>query len=191
MDELIHQGYRDALVEGIKPRRKAEFGEIPPIYFPLDYRKTLTAVTVVSLLWALVLALFFVPKERTGASEPVQSFELEQKNSRSTDEEVVKDLEQLKNDVALMKDIISGLFQSVSSLSSTRKAAELPYPVLVAKNKTPIFSEPSDDQKPLLELEMNSALLVTEKTNGFLKITSPKGEVSWIREKDVSVNREK
>lgn len=94
----------------------------------------------------------------------------------------------LRADMELTKKILAGLVQSVQTLSVSAEPKlqavsdlnEFPYPIQVLTEKANLRERPGITQKALVTVPKNTVLLAMEEKDGWLRVSTPKGEEAWV-----------
>jgi hypothetical protein len=103
-------------------------------------------------------------------------------------EESPSGLAKLESEMELMKKIVSGLVETVQSLSRIQdgvpKSKEIPeifpYPVRVVTEKAHLRKEADRSAPSLLEVTKDTTLLAFAGTDKWLKVSTPRGEDAWV-----------
>lgn len=202
MDQLIHQTYRDILAEihaeSASKRNNPDFlsNSKESIYFPQCSKNNLSFASPIKFLFTGIaigslivgsVCLFVLQKDSKPAIE--------------AHPDAVSPLIEtsLVADVNLMKKILSGLVQSVQTLSEKSSqqnpilpndsGESFPYPVKIASEKANLRNSPNIKGKSVSILPKDTVLLATANEDGWLKVSTPKGEEAWISQ-DVVVAKE-
>jgi Bacterial SH3 domain len=193
MRESIHQSYRNLLEEmhaesincGAATLREP-FSD--SIYFPTGYFKskrdwTFESILLCILFSALIVCgvLYYFRHQSSAAIAPVVTL-------NSPLEPVNKKTEALEAELDLMKKILVGLVESVQSLSKEprqmptpeNEPTNFPFPVKVTVERAHLRAEADRAGKSLGAVPKDTVLLATEEKDGWVKVSTPKGEDAWI-----------
>ena len=106
----------------------------------------------------------------------------------------------LRGDVDLMKKILTGLVESVQALSvrndAVSKAATedsddtFPYVIEIAAAKANLRGGPGRGEASIGIVPKNTVLLATEEHDGWLKVSTPKGEIAWVSKDIVRIKKD-
>lgn len=103
----------------------------------------------------------------------------------------------LEGEVELLKRIVSGLVDTVHSISQGKVVDEartevpeaFPYPVQVTVDKAHLRKGADRAAPSLLEVSKDTTLMAFEGTEKWLKVSTPRGEEAWISRNVVTVKR--
>ncbi len=199
----IHQAYRDLLeelhVETVQSatQHTLKVQEMPPaLYFPPPpknkERKSKARHYLVGMAIGVAIA--------GSALTLTHHFNLTIPSSRQATVQVphvttsslgkTEDSNALRSDVDLMKQILSGLVQSVQSLSQQAAAkgqvtegdviTTFPYPIQVITDKANLRSGPNRSEKTLAIVPKDTILLAMSEQDGWMRVSTPKGEIGWV-----------
>lgn len=193
MAELIHESYRKVFQEmqnehlrDLQPKVTEHFFT-PPVYFPpVSEKKEVSAKMfgfigiVIGVMLTLSGNLILARYQKTvQAVAEVTPYVLP----------IQKDEAQaLRADMELTKKILTGLVQSVQTLSVSSEAKlhvpsevnEFPYPVRVTTETASLMERPGVGGKALVTVRKDSVLLAMEEKEGWIRVSTPKGEDAWV-----------
>lgn len=203
MSQLIHQTYRDILAEvhaeSASKRNNLDFlsNSKESIYFPQSSKNNISFVPQIKFLLigiaigSLIVSGVCLIVLRNDSRPSTQA--TSDAISHNTDASLVADIN-------LMKKILSGLVQSVQTLSDQSdqqnrilpKDSEgtFPYPVKIASEKANLRNSPNLKGKSISILPKDTVLLATANEDGWLKVSTPKGEEAWISQDIVAAKEE-
>lgn len=189
MAELIHESYRKLYQEiaAQELRPKALENTLPSsVYFPPIKESREISGKAFGLIGVVVGVLLTLGG----------SFILSNKNEDSADAASVattpamskEEAQALRADMELTKKILAGLVQSVQTLSvaaepklqSVQDLNEFPYPIQVLTEKANLRVQPGVTQKALVTVPKDTVLLAMEEKNGWVRVSTPKGEEAWV-----------
>ena len=107
-----------------------------------------------------------------------------------------RQIEALESEVELMKKILVGLVSSVQTLTKETKdrvpelTESFPYPVKVISEKANLRSGPSREEKTVGVVPKDTVLLAVLGQDGWLQVSTPRGEKAWISADVVTENGE-
>lgn len=196
MAETIHQTYRDLLQE-VHTDNLRSFAGVPALrdpfggalYLPASSQSSRSQSKIGSIFMGIVAGLgisalvFTTYSNRSAAVTPILPPIVATKTPAP--ETVL-----MQNEMDLMKKILVGLVASVQNLSTVERHEEkeivtdldevFPYPVQVTSEKANLRVGPNRTEKSLGIVSKNTVLLATDGRDGWMKISTPKGEQAWI-----------
>lgn len=202
MSQLIHQTYRDILAEvhaeSASKRNNADFlsNSKESIYFPQSSKNHISFASQIKFLFTgiatgslIVGSVCLVVLQNNSKPTPQATSDAIPHNTEAS----------LVTDVNLMKKILSGLVQSVQTLSDKSdqqnrmlpngSEGNFPYPVKIISEKANLRNSPNLNGKSISVLSKDTVLLATANEGGWLKVSTPKGEEAWINQ-DIVVAKE-
>lgn len=202
MSQLIHQTYRDILAEvhaeSALKRNNSDFlsNSKENIYFPQSSKNNISFASQIKFLFTgiaigslIVSSVCLVVVQKDSKPAPQATSDVISHNTETS----------LVTDVNLMKKILSGLVQSVQTLSEKSdqqnrilpngSEGNFPYPVKIVSEKANLRNSPNLNGKSISILSKDTVLLATANERGWLKVSTPKGEEAWINQ-DIVVAKE-
>lgn len=163
-----------------------EYIYIPPEGLAVKNRWNYSLIALVVVNLSLLLgSYFYIAKIKAGISMQSEIKVVEPVKIGAS-----KETEELEAEVQLMKKILVGLVESVSSLSKqsatdSSKESKLmdnsfPYPVRVQAISANLRKEPDRASESLGTVAKDTVLLATQQNNGWIRVTTVKGENAWI-----------
>lgn len=202
MSQLIHQTYRDILAEvhaeSALKRNNSDFlsNSKESIYFPQSSTSNISFISQIKfLLTGIAIGSLIV----SGVRLVVLQNDIKPTPQAISDVISHNTEASLVTDINLMKKILSGLVQSVQTLSDksdqqdsilpNSSEGNFPYPVKIASEKANLRNSPNLKGKSVSILPKDTVLLATANEDGWLKVSTPKGEEAWISQ-DIVVAKE-
>lgn len=105
-----------------------------------------------------------------------------------TEQPVVEQDSKLEREVELLKRIVSGLVDTVQSISQAREASSVraeasetfPFPVIVTTDKAHLRKGADRTTASILEVGKDTTLMALDGTDKWLKVSTPRGEEAWV-----------
>ncbi len=105
-----------------------------------------------------------------------------------TEQPVVQQDSKLEREIELLKRIVSGLVDTVQSISQAREASSVkveasetfPFPVIVTTDKAHLRKGADRTTASILEVGKDTTLMALDGTDKWLKVSTPRGEEAWV-----------
>jgi hypothetical protein len=192
MSQLVHPAYLHEIkeVDGGKPISSEDIASLGPIVAKkaIDWAivrqylrsRYLPFVTGIGVSLATVLTIGLVPGAGSQGAPDVAKASLENGSLVA--------LERIEREMELMKKIVSGLVQSVQTLSKEGALKEtdvliegpFPIPVEVTAPNAALRKEGGRSATVVADVTKGTVLLAHGSSGGWLKVSTPKGETAWV-----------
>ena len=192
MSQLVHPAYLHEIreVDGGKPMSSEDIASLGPIVAKkaIDWglvsqylrSRYLPFMAGIGVSVATVITIGIVRGAGSQGVPDVAKASLENSS--------VVAIERIEREMELMKKIVSGLVDSVQTLSKEGALKEadsliegpFPIPVEVTAPKAALRKEGSRSATVIADVTKGTVLLAHASSGGWLKVSTPKGETAWV-----------